>query len=200
MGYENRAGEKAALVVVTDLLDPVKYPAEEMADLYMERWQIKVKFRDLKTTMKMENFEVETPEMAHKTLKMMVIAYNLLRTTMQETAHEAGKKVNEMSVEGTRCVLTSPHETFRVVAGKPRLEEQLYRSMLTNCAEHVLDIRPSAENPGQRNEGQKTTNSSRPIDMFFEKYSTAHQPTGRNQRKPLKFVPFGPDDDALRVY
>ena len=36
LGYENRAGEKAALVVVTDLLDPTKYPAEEVADLYMD--------------------------------------------------------------------------------------------------------------------------------------------------------------------
>ncbi len=45
LGYENRAGEKAALVVVTDLLDAEKYPAEEVADLYMERWQIEVKFQ-----------------------------------------------------------------------------------------------------------------------------------------------------------
>ncbi len=150
MGYENRAGEKAALVVVTDLLDPLKYPAEEMADLYMERWQIEVKFRDLKTTLKMEYFEVKTPDLAHKTLRMMIIAYNLLRTTMQEAAQEAGRKVNEMSVQGIRCVLTSSHETFRIVAGKPRLFEQLYRSMLKDCAEHVLDIRPFRREPRAR--------------------------------------------------
>lgn len=150
MGYENRAGEKAALVVVTDLLDCEKYPAEEMADLYMERWQIEVKFRDLKTTLKMEKFEVKTPDMAHKTLRMMIIAYNLLRTTMQEAAHEAGRKVHEMSVKGTIHVLTSSHETFRLVAGKPRLTEQLYRAMLTDCAEHVLDIRPFRQEPRAR--------------------------------------------------
>ena len=61
VGYENRAGEKAALIVVTDLLDTLKYPAEEIANLSMERWQIEVKFRDLKTTMRMERFEIKTP-------------------------------------------------------------------------------------------------------------------------------------------
>ena len=60
LGYENRAGEKAALVVVTDLLDPKTHPAEELADLYMERWQIELKFRDLKTTLGMEHLAVKT--------------------------------------------------------------------------------------------------------------------------------------------
>ena len=147
MGYENRAGEKAALVVVTDLLDPVAYPAEEVADLYMERWQIEVKFRDLKTTMKMEHFAVKSPEMAHKTLKMMVIAYNLLRATMQESAHKAGKKVHEMSVKATLCSLTSSHESFRAVMGKPRLRNKLYYQLLDTCAEHLLEIRPFRREP-----------------------------------------------------
>lgn len=40
LGYENRAGEKKMLVVVTDLLDPDKYSAEEVAELYADRWEI----------------------------------------------------------------------------------------------------------------------------------------------------------------
>lgn len=147
LGYENRAGEKAALVVVTDLLDPIKYPAEEVADLYMERWQIEVKFRDLKTTLGMENFAVKTPEMAHKTLWMMIIAHNLLRAVMQEAAHQAGKKVHEMSVKATQCSLTSGHETFRLVTGKPRLRKKHYDKLLETCAEHLLDIRPFRREP-----------------------------------------------------
>lgn len=145
LGYENRAGEKAALVVVTDLLDPEKYPAGEVADLYMERWQIEVKFRDLKTTLGMDRFTVKTPEMAHKTLKMMIIAYNLLRSTMQEAAQRAGKKVHEMSVKSTQYSLTSRHETFRGVTGKPLLKKRLYDQLLDTCAEHLLDSRPLPE-------------------------------------------------------
>ena len=147
LGYENRGGEKAALVVVTDLLNSESHPAEEVAELYMERWQIEVKFRDLKTTMRMEHFAVKKPDMAHKTLKMMVIAYNLLRTTMQEAAHKAGKKVHEMSVQGTICTLSSSHETFRTVTGKARLRKQLYEQLLATCAEQVLNIRSFRQEP-----------------------------------------------------
>jgi hypothetical protein len=59
-----------------------QYPAEEMADLYLERWQIEVKFRNINTTSKMKRVDVQTPKMEHKTLALMVIAYNLPRSTM----------------------------------------------------------------------------------------------------------------------
>lgn len=75
---------------------------------------------------------------------------NLLRITMQESAHEAGRKVNEMSIEGTRCVLTSSHESFRPVAGRPRLHRRLHLELIANCAEHVLDIRPFRQEPRAR--------------------------------------------------
>lgn len=145
--YRNRAGQRATLVVVTDLLDSKKYPAEEMADLYMERWQIELKFRDLKTTFAMERFAVKTPEMAHKTLRMMIIAYNLLRCVMQQAAFMAGRKVNEMSVQGTRCVLGSSQDGFRNLAHKPHLLKRLRREVLENCAEHIIDIRPYRQEP-----------------------------------------------------
>ena len=178
LGYENRAGEKAALVVVTDLLDPIKYPAEEVADLYMERWQIEVKFRDLKTTLGMERFAVKTPKMAHKTLRMMVIAHNLLRSVMQEAANKAGKKVHEMSVKSTQCTLTSGHETFRGVTGKPRLTSQLYARLLDTCAEHQLDIRPFRREPRaikRRPKNYQLLTSHRHVFKEVQHRSTAYR-------------------------
>ena len=147
LGYENRAGEKAALVVVTDLLNPESHPAEELADLYMERWQVELKFRDLKTTLGMEHLAVKTPEMARRTVIMMQIAYNLLRIVMQRAAHEAGERVNHLSVKGVLTCLTSSHESFRAVAGKPRKRRQLYEHLIEDCAGHTLDIRPYRQEP-----------------------------------------------------
>jgi len=62
--------------------------------LYGERWEIELRFRDIKTTLEMEKLAVKTPEMAHKTLWIMMIAYNLVRSQMQEAAHMA--KVEDM--------------------------------------------------------------------------------------------------------
>ena len=88
MGYENRSSEKQILVVVTDLLDSLKYPEEELIDLYSERWEIEVKLRDMKTTLGLDFFRVQSPEMAHKTLQMMIIAYILPRITNGENGRD----------------------------------------------------------------------------------------------------------------
>lgn len=59
LSYQNRAGEKGGLILVTTLLDRVKHDAIEPADLYARRWDIELKLRDLKTTPKMEFFAVK---------------------------------------------------------------------------------------------------------------------------------------------
>ncbi|GHC54619.1 hypothetical protein [Roseibacillus persicicus] len=49
MGYESRSGEKKVLVVVADLLDPIRHPNKELIDLYAKLWEIEVRLRDVKT-------------------------------------------------------------------------------------------------------------------------------------------------------
>ncbi|MBM9515363.1 transposase, partial [Desulfogranum marinum] len=39
--------------IITTLLDPIKYPSEEIAELYLKRWDVELFFRDIKTTMGM---------------------------------------------------------------------------------------------------------------------------------------------------
>lgn len=141
LGYENRNGDKSMMVVVTDLLDPEIYPGHEIIDLYAQRWEIEVKFRDIKTTLGMEKMAVKTPEMARATLQMSIIVYNLLRVKMQQAAALAGKKVNAMSVQGIRAVLLASHEAIRPLMSKPKLLAQRITSVLQTCATHLLDIR-----------------------------------------------------------
>jgi hypothetical protein len=147
LGFENRAGEKRDLVVVTDLLDPIKHDAVELSCLYARRWEIEVKLRDVKTTLGMERFAVKTPEMAHKTLWMMIIAYNLMRATMQQAAQAAGLPVWHMSFKATLDLVTSSHEGFRSFAGKPRKLGLRQHKFIELCATKLLDIRPFRREP-----------------------------------------------------
>ena len=64
---------------MTTLLDAQKYPAEEIASLYLHRWEIELRFRDIKTTMGMEMLRTQSPEMVRKELMMHMIAYNALQ-------------------------------------------------------------------------------------------------------------------------
>src|SRR5205823_12039011 len=63
------------VTLVTTLLDPVKYPACELAELYRSRWQIEVNFRHLKTTMGMEVMHCKRVEGVLKELCMFAIVY-----------------------------------------------------------------------------------------------------------------------------
>lgn len=147
MGYEDRAGEKRSMVVVTTLLDPRKHDAMELIDLYARRWDIELKFRDVKTTLKLEEFAVKSPEMAHKTLRMMMIAYNLLRTLMQKAAVEADKPLAEMSFKGILDVLNTSQSLFRGLGSHHRKRARLRDELIEICATKILDIRPARQEP-----------------------------------------------------
>ena len=140
--FEARDGTMKELVVVTNLLDHTKYDGFELLDLYARRWDIEVQFRDVKTTMKMEFFAVKTPEMAHKTLYVMMIAYNLLRYLMKKAAVEAEKPAYHMSFKATMDLVTSSHERFREVASTPRKKQEKYDELITTLATKTLCIRP----------------------------------------------------------
>ena len=70
--------------MVTTLLDPVAYPKEAIANLYLSRWQIEVNFRHLKTTMGMEVLHCKSVEGVLKELYIFALAYNLVRLVMLE--------------------------------------------------------------------------------------------------------------------
>jgi Transposase DDE domain len=81
-----RGHRTKVITLVTTLLDPVAYPAEALAELYLGRWQIEVNFRHLKTTMGMEVLHCKTVEGVLKEMYMFAIAYNLVRLVMLEAS------------------------------------------------------------------------------------------------------------------
>jgi Transposase DDE domain len=74
------------LIVVTTLLDPVKYPADAIIALRGRRWEVETDIRHLKTTMNMEVLRSQTPQGVLKDLAVFGIVYNLTRAVMLESA------------------------------------------------------------------------------------------------------------------
>jgi DDE family transposase len=81
-----RGHRTKVITLVTTLLDPVIYPAAELATLYLSRWQIEVNFRHLKTTMGMEVLHCKTAAGVLKEMYMFALAYNLIRLVMLEAS------------------------------------------------------------------------------------------------------------------
>jgi hypothetical protein len=74
------------ITLVTTLLEPVAYPAQELAELYLKRWQIEGNFRHLKRTMGMEVLNCKSVNGVLKEMYMFAIAYNLVRLVMLEAS------------------------------------------------------------------------------------------------------------------
>ena len=86
--------------IITTLLDPAQYPAQEIADLYLKRWDVELFFRDIKITMGMDVLRCLTPEMIRKEILMHFIAYNCVRRLMYEAAEKANLPVRAVSFKG----------------------------------------------------------------------------------------------------
>lgn len=66
--------------VLTTLLDHRSYPAEQIAALYAERWQIELTYARLKTTLREPGTRLrgQTPELAYQELWALLTVYNAL--------------------------------------------------------------------------------------------------------------------------
>ena len=85
------------LTIVTTLLDPEQYPADELIALRMRRWTVETNLRHLKTTMGMDVLRCESVAGVLKELAVFVLVYNLVRAVMIQAATRQGVAVERLS-------------------------------------------------------------------------------------------------------
>jgi len=88
---------RITITLVTTLLDPVAYPAEELLELRLRRWDVETNIGHLKTTMKMDVLHCQTEQGVRKELAVFALVYNLVRGVMLEAAHRQDVPVARVS-------------------------------------------------------------------------------------------------------
>lgn len=143
-GYRSRT-----ITLVTTLLDHKKYPAEELSQLYGDRWQIEVDIRHLKTTLGMEVLHCKTVDGVLKEMWIYMLVYNLVRQVMLEAAKRQGVEPERISFidalrwlccvklgESLTLLVVNPLRTGRI---EPRvLKRRMKKYKLMNKPRHVL--------------------------------------------------------------
>lgn len=143
---KGRDGKMRNLYLATTLTD-TEYPTQEIAKLYAERWKIEVKFRDIKTTMQLEEFRVKTPEMARKMMRMVQLVYNLIKVRQLEAIRGGAILIDEMAFKDTVAVLNEFRSGFRALLSHPRLLAKEWQKLEQRIAERTLRIRPGRSEP-----------------------------------------------------
>jgi hypothetical protein len=133
------------LVLVTTMLDPLSYTRDDLARLYLERWNIELDLRSIKCMMQMDVLRCETPEMVVKEIWVHALAYNLVRGVMAAAAEAHEKEPRQISFAGALQTMTAFRELLAMAP--PRARGPLVEVMLRAIATHEVGHRPGRVEP-----------------------------------------------------
>ena len=131
--------------LVTTLLEANTYPADELIQLYRDRWRVELSLRSLKCTQGMDRLRCRSPEMVRKELAMHQIAYNLIRLLMRAAGAIHGREVHRLSFAGTSQRLRAMLPYLQYCRGK-RLRS-VVRMLLQDIAADMVPSRPGRKEP-----------------------------------------------------
>jgi len=134
------------VTLVTTLLDPVAYPAKELAALYARRWRLELCLRDLKTTLGMDQLRCKSPDMAEKELLAYLVAHNLIRCVMAEALVHYAVDLERISFKGTVDALRQ-YSAAIAQARNPKMRRQLWDDLILNLARDLVPLRPGRQEP-----------------------------------------------------
>jgi hypothetical protein len=76
--------------VLTSMTDPLRFPCDEIVDLYSQRWEIELGYREIKQGLLGGEYTLrsKTPEMIAQELWGVLLGYNLLRYQMVQMSRQ----------------------------------------------------------------------------------------------------------------
>ena len=132
------------VVIATTMLHSGDNTVEDIADLYRQRWQVEIDIRSLKTHMKMEHLRCQSPEMVRKEIYSHMLAYNLVRRVIVESALIFDKLPRQLSFKGAVQALNA---FMSVMTARGRNIEQHYQCMLLSVSQNEIGDRPNRIEP-----------------------------------------------------
>ena len=132
--------------IITTLTDANAYSMNAVADLYFQRWDVELFFRDIKTTMGMDVLRCKSPSMVHKELLMHFIVYNCLRLLMLKAADKAGLPVRRISFKASVQTLRQ-WEPLLASEMNPKEQARLVSLLCDSIAASIILQRPGRREP-----------------------------------------------------
>lgn len=162
------------VTLVTTLLDPEVYPAEEILQAYLRRWRLELCLDDLKTTLGMEMLRSLSPNMLRKEIYAHLIAHNLVRWTMAQAATQHQVALDRVSFKGTLDALRQfTHAMSQARSKAKRLK--LWTTLLAILAEDLVPQRKGRREP-------------RAVKRIKRKYPHLNKPRHRFTDRPKSCV------------
>jgi hypothetical protein len=133
------------IVLVTTMLDAAEHTEEELADLFLQRWNVELDLRAIKDVLQMDVLRCKSPEMVEKEIWMHLLAYNLIRGVMAQAAQTHNKRPRLLSFKGTLQTIAAFQEVMR--RASPADRKLLLQVMLRAIAQQEVGDRPGRVEP-----------------------------------------------------
>ena len=174
----DRDGTMKTRYLATTLKDPQAYPAEEVASLYIHRWDIELRFRDIKTTLGMDMLRTRTPGMVEKEVLMHIIVYNLMRLLMLKAGLRHGVNHRRIGFRGVQQTVNTCRAGFAATGGRPMIRLGLKEEMFRRIAERKVDERPGRNEPRVVKKRPKSSRwLQKPRHQYFEHFRNNNPPS-----------------------
>jgi len=134
-----------SLVVVSTLTDADYYTHDDIAQLYGCRWLAELDIRAIKITMGMDILRCLTPPMVRKEIWTCLLAYNLIRRAMLQSAQESGYTPRQLSFSTAMQAIAASWQIL--VVSSDSVAARLVQIELESLAEHTVGNRPGRVEP-----------------------------------------------------
>lgn len=148
-GYRTRD-----IIVATTLTDATKYTREDIAELYHYRWRVELSIRDIKQTLGMGVLRGKTPEMLRREIWCHLLAYNLVRQVIAQSAREREVSPRGISFAGAMQTLDAFRVTLQMGGGESWAEK--VEALLWAVGGHRVGGRPDRCEPREVKRRPKT--------------------------------------------
>ncbi len=133
--------------VITTLTDPKPYPSGDIAGLYVQRWDVELFLRDLKTTLGMDILRCKTPAMVAKEVVMHLIVYHCIRLLMQQAARQRQAEQRNISFKAAVQAFRQWQPLLNDATLEPSQRRRFMALLIDAIADKSLLQRPGRREP-----------------------------------------------------
>jgi len=170
------------ITVVTTLLDPKRYPPEQILRAYLRRWRLEMCLDDLKTTLQMEMLRGRSPAAVQQEAYARLIAHNLVRWTMAGAARTHAVELERISFKGTLDAVRHFSAAMSRARSQAR-RQQLWAELLRTLAADLVPERPGRREPrAVKRKKNKYPRLTQPRHLFRDR-PKRHQRRARAHRR-----------------
>jgi hypothetical protein len=136
-------GQTEPLQVATTLLDPVRFPAEQIGQLYGYRWYAELDIFSIKQMLNLDHLRCQSPQMIGREFQTTLLAYNLVRWVCAQAASVHDKLARQMSFTlGCNALLSQ-----WLMPPDPSIRQTLGHYNLLQIARNEVGNRPGRIEP-----------------------------------------------------